>query len=214
MRGNLSRRQWELLDRLYPVLEAWLHRRYSVLWVTLTSAPDSPPVAESWRKLERRIARRFAKPFYIAIETTEGFGVLHMFMAFPRKNAKAPPLFIPVEWLREQWQDIHGAWNLDIQRVGGRGDDAAKLARYAVAQYAAGQSAYKRCMASQDLGLACRVSPLAKSVRSLLRDMEWPLSWKVTFKDRRRVLADLLKGGVSVYKNRQIVLDNGEAVRL
>jgi len=72
---------------------------------------------------------------YCLVRTSEGFGVLH----FLYRGS-----FIPVEWLRHAWYDIHHAFEVDIRRVYSEG-----IVRYMVVQYMSSQSGYVRGSSSR-----------------------------------------------------------------
>lgn len=209
MAGRLSREQWVLFDRLFPLLSSWVEKRHSVLWVTLTSAPDSGDLREHWRTLRRRVVREFGEFSFVAVETSEGHGVLHMFWAFPRKTKRSAPLQVPWAWLRDNWQGIHGAWNVWVRRVRYGDDSAVKLAMYAVTQYAAGQSRFVRATMSRHLGCGVSLIELQTRVRQELADIRWPLPHLATYADRRRVLTELLIRGYATYSGWRVSVAQG-----
>jgi hypothetical protein len=110
---------------------------------TLTSSPESPrAIQHSCEILRKRILRKFGvKIEYAMVRTSEGFGVLHIVYR---------GCFIPVEWLREQWFEIHRAYEVWISKVYG----VEGMARYFVSQYLAGQRGFIRL--SYSLRWICR----------------------------------------------------------
>lgn len=119
--------------------------------------------------LRKRIGRGlgFPRMEYICVDTREGHGVLHMIWAWrdpnPRKKAS---FYIEFVWLQEQWKDIHGAFHVNVKRIGKADQDARRLSRYIVAQYCGGQNALVRLSQSR---LAV---PLARMRRELLRGIK------------------------------------------
>jgi len=73
---------------------------------------------------------------YLAVSTTEGFGVMHI------------PYFgdyLPQKWISDAWLSIHGASIVDIRKIGGKEIYNSKgLAGYFLRQYVAGQDALDR----------------------------------------------------------------------
>jgi hypothetical protein len=57
--------------------------------------------------------------------------------------------FIPFEWLQEAWKEVHGAFHVNLKRIGARATDARRLSRYMVAQYCGGQHALVRVSQSR-----------------------------------------------------------------
>jgi hypothetical protein len=82
---------------------------------------------------------------YLAVRTSEGYGVLHIVYRGP---------FIPVAWLRKQWFEIHRAFEVWIREV----SDIQRIARYIVAQYLGKQLRFERFSTSQNWIIrgACR----------------------------------------------------------
>ena len=57
--------------------------------------------------------------------------------------------YIPFEWLQENWKGIHGAFHVNVKRIGGSTTDSRRLARYLVSQYCGGQDALVRVSQSK-----------------------------------------------------------------
>jgi len=76
---------------------------------------------------------------YCRTRTSEGNGVLHT------------PYFgdyLPQAWLSKLWNDIHGAWLVDIRACKGKTYDERRLVHYIITQYVAGQSALEHSSTS------------------------------------------------------------------
>jgi len=142
-----------------------LHSTAELRFLTLTSAPDSPKdmkysfnrlVQEIRRQTPRKLHKggyindsqlinRFAPDFdrnllieYCGCRTSEGYGVIHVLLAGD---------FLPVRWLRETWQNIHGAHHLNIQLV--KKKTASKVSGYILSQYITEQDFYIRGFCSR-----------------------------------------------------------------
>lgn len=57
--------------------------------------------------------------------------------------------YLEFSWLQENWKDIHGAFHVNVKRIGGSSKDARKLSRYIVAQYCGDQDALVRLSQSK-----------------------------------------------------------------
>lgn|SRR5574340_461165 len=177
---KLTAKQWSILHRLDLSLEYWLRSGYSVFWVTLTSSPSTKDMRVAYRILLNYIEYEYgSRPVYCRITTSEGCGVYHCFWIFEDKR-----IFIKVRWLREKWESLTGAFNLNIQRVGGRGDDAKRVARYAVSQYAVNQgSSFVRCDWSRQQLMPVLLSDFLRRCRAFLRSEIYTFTpWHVGFK--------------------------------
>lgn len=75
---------------------------------------------------------------YIAIKTSEGYGVYHEFIYGD---------MLPVSWLRYHWEKITGAKQIRIEKI----KSMAPVQRYALNQYAVGQDQFVRFSMSRDL---------------------------------------------------------------
>lgn len=62
---------------------------------------------------------------------------------------KGRSFYIPFEWLQTNWQDIHGAFHVNVKRIGGSSKDSRRLARYLVAQYCGDQDGLVRLSQSK-----------------------------------------------------------------
>lgn len=62
---------------------------------------------------------------------------------------KGRSFYIPFDWLQENWKDIHGAFHVNVKRIGGSSKDARRLSRYLVSQYCGDQDALVRLSQSK-----------------------------------------------------------------
>jgi hypothetical protein len=102
--------------------------------------------------LKKRIERqlRFPGVEYICVDTREGHGVLHMIWAWKDPDrTRVASFYIPFDWLQAAWRDIHGAFHVNLKRIGAADRDAKRLSRYIVAQYCGGQNALVRVSQSR-----------------------------------------------------------------
>lgn len=161
--GNISRpswnrKQWMTRRAVTDRLRYWQANGYQCLWVTLTSSPRSSArrLRSDFQALRKRIAREFGFKGveYVCVDTRAGHGVLHMIWAWkdpvPRKRAS---FYVPFPWLQNSWSSLHGAFHVNVERIGGADRDARALSRYIVAQYCGGQGALVRI--SQSRAAAC-----------------------------------------------------------
>jgi hypothetical protein len=82
--------------------------------------------------------------------------------------------YIPFEWLQANWKDIHGAFHVNVKRIGGSSTDARRLSRYLVSQYCGGQDALVRLSQSRpERPLGKMRESLRKTVRSLPERYEY-----------------------------------------
>jgi len=119
-------------------MRSWLTeadgRHCQKLRVDLTTANggDAGRLRRHLQELRRRIKRRWGYSLeQFVIETSEGNGVLHCVWAFDVKKA----VWIPQEWLSEQWEKIHGAPIASIKRMGSGSNDRKRVSKYMVTQY-------------------------------------------------------------------------------
>lgn len=192
---RLTRRQFQLKNKLELTMEVWRRHKWFIYWVTLTSPVESEQKLSLMLAYNRLIARMLRKygmrPEYCRIETSEGNGVLHCFWAFP----KALPRIY--DWLKENWLELRGAWNVWIEAVGGKGNDAARVAQYAITQYAINQADGKggttivRVNFSRCSLLPYSISRYLADVRKFLRSelYRWT-PWHVTY----RMIMDCARG--------------------
>lgn len=76
--------------------------------------------------------------------------------------------YIPFDWLQENWKDIHGAFHVNVKRIGSSSKDSRRLSRYLVSQYCGDQDALVRLSQSRtDRPFAKMREALRKAVRSI-----------------------------------------------
>jgi len=210
---KLSKKQWSLKQRLDLTLEYGLSRRMVVYWVTLTSSPDSPNLLYSYKRLCQDVETLTGKKFeYCAIETSEGFGVLHCFWIFEGFTQ------IKAAWLHERWEYIHQAWNTSIYTIGGKGNDASRVAYYAVSQYAANQgTSFIKARWSRFSHMPQPLSKFIPACRRFLRGEVWHWSpWQVSYKILNECIRVTLRGGgytitgQGYFDGRQVIYQDGE----
>jgi len=104
-------------------------------------------VTKDLQVLRKRIFREYGFLItYVRLRTGEGEGELHiLYFVDGAKDFNVG--FINKIWLRENWEEIHGAWNINIQDVSGKKED---VARYFVNQYLVNQSGFVRTSKSDD----------------------------------------------------------------
>jgi len=125
-----GRQQKRCFHRTHTLLSYWEQHDYQILWVTLTSCPESDDadrLAYNQRRLLQTIERAHAardrhgelhdlqhirEIESLVIRTSEGpdgKGVLHLFWAWkPPGGNHSRDFFIPHHWLAHQWGRIHG----------------------------------------------------------------------------------------------------------
>ena len=172
-RPSWSRKQWMTRRAVMDRLRYWQSMGYQCLWVTLTSAPDSPKerLRKDFQILRKRMDRDlgYSGLEYVCVDTLEGHGVLHMIWAWkdpnPRKRAS---FYIPFDWLQEQWNGIHGAFHVNVKRIGSADKDARRLSRYIVAQYCGDQDGLVRLSQSR---MEISLSRMREALLRLLRGL-------------------------------------------
>lgn len=157
--------------RLFSTLQSGLiwNADKSMRFLTLTSANDSPKdVMRSFNRLITMIRRTavsdlvdagyvavnkietyypgsladdLLKIEYLAVQTSEGNGVIHALIIGD---------YLPQKWLSAEWKRIHSAWNVDIRAPKNGPDGNMQFARYILAQYVRGQTGIQRVNCSQN----------------------------------------------------------------
>ena len=86
-----SRKQWVTRRTVLDRLNHWQANGYQCLWVTLTSSPSSPldQLRRDFQTLRKRMARQlgYEGVQYVCVDTREGFGVLHIILAWKEAEA-------------------------------------------------------------------------------------------------------------------------------
>ena len=116
--------------------------------------------------MRKRIGREFGFTGveYVCVDTREGHGVLHMIWAWKDPDArKKASFFVPFPWLQQSWSALHGAFHVNVKRIGRADRDARALSRYIVAQYCGDQKALVRISQSR------AAVPFARMRQQLLR---------------------------------------------
>jgi hypothetical protein len=149
-----GRKQWLTRRTILDRLRYWQSHGFQCLWVTLTSSRDSSRarLRVNFQVLWKRLARKFgfSGVEYVCVDTREGHGVLHMIWAWRDPNPdKRASFYVPFQWLQGQWRDIHGAFHVNVKRIGGADLDARRLSRYLVAQYCGDQDGLVRLSQSR-----------------------------------------------------------------
>jgi hypothetical protein len=109
-------------------------------FLTLTSAPDSVEIWRAWKSFVQQVRRKYGQFAYFMIQTNEGNGVIHC--VFKGK-------YIPFKWIQDKWKIYHGAFQVNIKRVG-KVYSPSGLAGYFLTQYIGHQNAIVRYQMSRD----------------------------------------------------------------
>lgn len=173
-RPKLTRAQLRARDQIEARLAVWHRARFAAFFVTLTSAPDSPPdkLRYHFKVLRYRLAAHLGIPRsvleYICVSTREGHGVIHSVVGVPRDCLPNPRILVSFELLQEWWTAIHGAFMVNVKGIRRGKVDRRKVAGYIVAQYLANQEgAYLRLSQS-------RSAVDWRAWRSEFRRQSWP----------------------------------------
>jgi hypothetical protein len=133
------------------------HKGEKLKFLTLTSANESSDLKTHWEILRKRIKRlkpsrlmkngwitkhqmaklyknynRLFKFDYFVVRTAEGNGVLHVLFFGD---------YIPYDWIKENWVEIHGAWSVSISETKTGIYSPNSLTKYILTQYIQGQNA-------------------------------------------------------------------------
>jgi len=124
-------------------------------FLTLTSAGDGDGAAlrRHFQTFRKRLARKLGidpgEVLYRGVDTEEGYGVLHLLVAVPPGRGRSARFLCSVEWIREAWEDVHGARQFRVVPVRAGASSIRKLSRYIVSQYIGGQDALIRSSGSR-----------------------------------------------------------------
>lgn len=134
--AKLKAKQGRIFHRLVTGLQIAINKNEIMRFLTLTTAPNAKrDIKKSFDVLRKRIMRanRWKDGFsgfkfnkYFCLRTTEGLGVLHI--VFWGK-------FIPIQWLKKNWLDIHGAYEVDIREVKTKKKKANGIVNYLITNY-------------------------------------------------------------------------------
>ena len=130
---NWDRQHKRTFHRVQTLLSYWDQHGYEVLWITLTSGPESDGsdrLAYNHRRLRQTVERAHAardadgkmhdlqhvrEIESLVVRTSEGpdgHGVLHLFWAWdPPGGSHSRDFFVPHDWLSRQWGRIHGPYD-------------------------------------------------------------------------------------------------------
>jgi hypothetical protein len=115
-----------------------------MLWVMLSTAPggEASKLAYHHKRLRQSLDRKlgFAGVEFVQVETREGHGVLHVIWAWRGPRS----FYVPQSWLSAEWQRIHGARVVWVERLRPGDQSRKSVARYVVTQYCANQKALVR----------------------------------------------------------------------
>lgn len=203
---KLTRKQIKLRMRLFLSFKYWFSTGKHVCWLTLGSSPASvdaqKDIWNSWQKMVLMIKRKFDIELeYCAINTSEGLGVLHIFLVTEDRLPKVWDL------LRTQWSVYHLAQSVYIEEVGNDHMDAVKVSWYAVTQYASDQgTSFVKAMWSRFSFLPERPQYYLDKSKKALKDIEWVMPWHVKYKDIDKMAEDFMLGRVSEYKGHKLIM--------
>ncbi len=184
IKGGWTRQQ----KRCYRNILSWMSLKIGegkqLLRVDLTSVKDGGwCLSEKLQMLRRMAEKEFGYEIeYFKVETSEGYGVLHMVWAITVRSKKAA--WIPQKWLSDAWKDLTGASVVWIGRLGAQSvkkggkfvryrkrsvkEHIRSIARYFAGQYMAGQEAIVRTSYSYKRGKLSIVKSFRR-FRDLLR---------------------------------------------
>lgn len=112
-------------------------RKLQTFRVDLTTADGGIPenLSDDHKELRKRVKRVFGYDIeHYQVITSEGNGVMHGVWAIESKKSA----YIPQAWISEQWESIHGAKIVWIERVHGK-RHYKNSAQYFASHYLAGQ---------------------------------------------------------------------------
>jgi hypothetical protein len=116
------------------------HQDDDIRFLTLTSPPNSVYLPESFNRFRMALGYQEYKFDFINLRTAEGNGVLHIVAAGD---------YLPVTWLRETWNRVHGApsgyfknLQMDIKLI--NQEKTEPLQRYLLGQYLKNQDGFIR----------------------------------------------------------------------
>lgn len=207
---KLSRKQIKLKEKLNLSMKYWFHHQLHVCWLTLTSSPESQDAGkdiwQSWKQMVLMFKREFSVQIeYCAIQTDEGYGVLHIFLVTDKRLPKVQKL------ISEKWLIYHLAHRVWINEMVDKGnEDAEKVTWYAVTQYASsGQgSHFIKAMWSRFSFLPIRPGDCLDIAQRGLRDICHAFdSWKITWRNRNPLAESILFGRVHSYNGYQLYYD-------
>jgi hypothetical protein len=205
--SKLSRKQHLINDRMRLTIEYWQVRsKLNVYWLTLTSCPSTKDMRKAYTAFVKRFERNFGqKPEAIRVTTSEGAqGVYHCFWALKAGVFKKTKENFA--WLKTNWEELTGAWNLWVELLPDEEADRFKVARYSVTQYCAGGqgSSFVRVDWPRTEVIPVNITTFTDDVRKFLRNELEPFSpWHIQFYHVRDCVRSLLLGKSFVYEGKQ-----------
>ena len=134
-----TRKQKRCFQRLTSFFTEGTARGCKFIRLDLTTASggDEKALRRHFQELRRRIEDElgFAELEYFCIDTIEGHGVLHTVLAYKGQRS----FYVPHDWLKRNWLEIHGAYIVYVQAMGHTRKDKRKVSRYIATQYLADQ---------------------------------------------------------------------------
>jgi hypothetical protein len=170
-----SRKQKRGYQRVRSLLYFWEAHRFQVLWVTLSTAPggNAEKLTYHHKQLRQRIERHLGYKGleYYQVRTEEGNGVLHVFWAWRVPDGQRGRQFwIAQEWLSAQWQALHGAPVVWIERYKPGRQSRHRVSRYVISQYVQDQSGYVNMCWSWKRSLGFPISKMWEELRQQWSD--------------------------------------------
>lgn len=189
-----SRKQKRGYNRVLSCLQYWQSRGYQMLWVMLSSSPESESgkLAENHYRLRQMVeSQGFPGIQHFQVRTSEGNGVLHVIWAWKAEDGFREKLFfVRQSWLSKAWDKLHCARVVWISKIGKSRRDSMQVARYCIAQYLGEQSGYeymsyswKRAFGFPLVSCWRKFKELARSYGELVRNWSKFLSGEVVWCD-------------------------------
>lgn len=76
--------------------------------------------------------------------------------------------YLDFHWLQDNWRDIHGAFHVNVKRIGSSSKDARRLSRYIVSQYCGDQDGLVRLSQSK---LDRPMAPMREALRRTIKGL-------------------------------------------
>jgi hypothetical protein len=119
-----SRRKKRFFQRAMSGIEIAWGNREEVRFLSLTSSPESPDLHGSFAAFVKRARREFGRFEYVAVKEYTQSGLAHLHILFRG-------CFMPFEWVKANWSDIHKAKIVYLEKVYGKKREVAcYLAKY------------------------------------------------------------------------------------
>jgi hypothetical protein len=108
-----SKRKRRFFQRAMSGIELAWKNHETVRFLSLTSKPNSPEnIHKSFSAFVKRARREFGMFEYLATKESTKSGLAHIHLLYRGS-------YMPFEWIKTNWSDIHGAVNVYIERVHG-----------------------------------------------------------------------------------------------